>query len=116
MHFGYTEDEARALAGIYVGTVYTAGGISAVIASGELAKQFGEDVAAGTKPGASKVTSEKGSQIHNRRKIFHPSRTLRRGKPVKVTTAKRKKVPARLSSREIIFSIQQQIRFLLNIR
>ncbi len=43
MRFGYTEDEARARAGVYVGSVYTAGGIGAVVASGMAAKQLGND-------------------------------------------------------------------------
>lgn len=50
MRFGYTEDEARARAGVYVGSVYTAGGISAVVASGALAKQIGEDITQVEKP------------------------------------------------------------------
>jgi len=50
MRFGYTEEEAKARAGVYVGSVYIAGGISAVVASGALAKQFGEDIAQVEKP------------------------------------------------------------------
>ncbi|WP_181952664.1 cytidine deaminase-like fold-containing protein, partial [Yersinia canariae] len=53
MSFGYTEDEAKARAGAYVGSMYIAGGVSAVVASGTLTKQFGKDVASGTKPGNS---------------------------------------------------------------
>ncbi|MEX2942554.1 hemagglutinin repeat-containing protein [Serratia fonticola] len=53
MSFGYTEEEARARAGAYVGSMYIAGGLSAVVASGALTKQFGKDVASGTKPGNS---------------------------------------------------------------
>ena len=45
MTFGYTEEEARARAGAYVGSMYIAGGVSAVVASGVLTKQFGKDVA-----------------------------------------------------------------------
>jgi hypothetical protein len=44
MTFGYTEEEARARAGAYVGSMYIAG-VSAVVASGVLTKQFGKDVA-----------------------------------------------------------------------
>lgn len=55
MTFGYTEEEARARAGAYVGLMYIAGGVSAVVASGALTKQFGKDVASGTKPGNSTV-------------------------------------------------------------
>lgn len=50
MTFGYTEEEARARAGAYVGSMYIAGGVSAVVASGALTKQFGKDVAPGAKP------------------------------------------------------------------
>ena len=53
MSFGYTEDEAKARTGAYVGSMYILGGVSAVVASGALAKQFGKDVAPGTKPGNS---------------------------------------------------------------
>ncbi|MFE8149890.1 hemagglutinin repeat-containing protein [Brenneria goodwinii] len=53
MTFGYTEEEARARAGAYVGSMYIAGGVSAVVASGALTKQFGKDVAPGAKPGSS---------------------------------------------------------------
>ncbi|HDL8287174.1 TPA: VENN motif pre-toxin domain-containing protein, partial [Yersinia enterocolitica] len=53
MSFGYTEDEAKARAGAYVGSMYIAGGVSAVVASGALTKQFGKDVASGTKLGNS---------------------------------------------------------------
>lgn len=53
MSFGYTEEEARARAGSYVGSMYIAGGLSAVVASGALTKQFGKDVAPGAKPGNS---------------------------------------------------------------
>ncbi|CNI77131.1 putative adhesin/hemolysin precursor [Yersinia intermedia] len=53
MSFGYTEDEAKARAGAYVGSMYIAGGVSAVVASGALTKQFGKDVASGTKSGNS---------------------------------------------------------------
>ncbi|MDF7663061.1 VENN motif pre-toxin domain-containing protein, partial [Erwiniaceae bacterium L1_54_6] len=53
MLFGYTEDEAKARAGAYVGSIYISGGVSTVVASGELANQFGKDVAPGTKPGSS---------------------------------------------------------------
>ncbi|VXC48117.1 conserved hypothetical protein [Enterobacterales bacterium 8AC] len=53
MTFGYTEEEARARAGAYVGSMYIAGGVSAVVASGALTKQFGKDVALGAKPGNS---------------------------------------------------------------
>lgn len=52
MTFGYTEEEARARAGAYVGSMYIAGGVSAVVASGALTKQFGKDVALGVKPSA----------------------------------------------------------------
>ncbi len=50
MTFGYTEEEARARAGAYVGTMYIEGGVSAVVASGALTKQFGKDVAPGANP------------------------------------------------------------------
>ncbi|MFE8049743.1 hemagglutinin repeat-containing protein [Brenneria goodwinii] len=53
MTFGYTEEEARARAGAYVGSMYISGGVSAVVASGALTKQFGKDVAPGAKPGSS---------------------------------------------------------------
>ncbi|THB82738.1 AT-2 family transporter, partial [Pantoea allii] len=53
MSFGYTEVEAKARAGSYVGSIYIASGVSAVLASGALAKQFGKDVAPGTKQGNS---------------------------------------------------------------
>lgn len=51
MTFGYTEEEARSRAGAYVGSMYIVGGVSAVVASGALTKQFGKDVALGAKPG-----------------------------------------------------------------
>ncbi|MGP2467998.1 hemagglutinin repeat-containing protein [Yersinia sp. 2540 StPb PI] len=54
MTFGYTEEEARARAGAYVGTMYITGGFSAVVASGALAKQFGKDAALGAKPDVGK--------------------------------------------------------------
>lgn len=47
--FGYTPDEAKARAGAYVGSMYIANGVSAVVASGALAKQFGNDVALSNK-------------------------------------------------------------------
>ncbi|WP_210530783.1 hemagglutinin repeat-containing protein [Pantoea ananatis] len=53
MTFGYTEEEARARAGAYVGSIYIAGGVSALVSSGALTKQFGKDVALGAKPGNS---------------------------------------------------------------
>jgi filamentous hemagglutinin len=49
MRFGYTEEEARARAGVYIGGMYLYGGISAIVASKELVKQFGEDIAVGNK-------------------------------------------------------------------
>jgi len=57
MSFGYTEEEARARAGAYVGSMYIAGGVSAVVASGALTKQFGKDVALNNKGSASGTTS-----------------------------------------------------------
>ncbi|MEQ4923746.1 VENN motif pre-toxin domain-containing protein [Proteus hauseri] len=44
-HFGYPDKEARARAGMYVSSIYAFGGISAVVNSGALVKQFGKDVA-----------------------------------------------------------------------
>ncbi|WP_220176976.1 VENN motif pre-toxin domain-containing protein [Dickeya zeae] len=49
MRFGYTEEEARARAGVYIGGMYLYGGVSAIVASKELVKQFGEDIAVGNK-------------------------------------------------------------------
>ncbi|WP_418163002.1 hypothetical protein [Pantoea vagans] len=57
MSFGYTEDEAKARAGSYIGSMYIASGVSAVVASGALAKQFGKDVALNNKASASGVAS-----------------------------------------------------------
>ncbi|WP_338404775.1 DUF6862 domain-containing protein, partial [Pantoea agglomerans] len=57
MSFGYTEDEAKARAGAYVGSMYIASGVSAVVASGALAKQFGKDVALNNKASASGAAS-----------------------------------------------------------
>ncbi|CNJ09617.1 putative hemolysin [Yersinia intermedia] len=57
MSFGYTEDEAKARAGAYVGSMYIAGGVSAVVASGALTKQFGKDVALNNKGSASGAAS-----------------------------------------------------------
>ncbi len=50
MAFGYTEEEAKARAGAYVSAMYVTGGVSAVVASGSLVKQFGKDVAQGRNP------------------------------------------------------------------
>ncbi|EMT6385318.1 VENN motif pre-toxin domain-containing protein [Providencia rettgeri] len=47
-NFGYTDEEARTRAGVYVGSIYVFGGMSAIANSGALVKQFGKDVA---KPG-----------------------------------------------------------------
>lgn len=44
MTFGYTEEEAKARVGAYVGAMYVSDGVSAVVASGALVKQFGKDV------------------------------------------------------------------------
>ncbi|WP_315309964.1 hemagglutinin repeat-containing protein [Pantoea vagans] len=55
--FGYTPDEAKARAGAYVGSMYIANGVSAVVASGALAKQFGKDVALNNKASASGAAS-----------------------------------------------------------
>ncbi|MDX4951736.1 DUF6862 domain-containing protein [Proteus mirabilis] len=44
-NFGYTNEEARTRAGMYVGSIYLLGGTSAVANSGALVKQFGKDVA-----------------------------------------------------------------------
>ncbi len=44
-NFGYTDEEARSRAGMYVGSIYLLGGTSAVANSGALVKQFGKDVA-----------------------------------------------------------------------
>ncbi|WP_024913292.1 hemagglutinin repeat-containing protein [Chania multitudinisentens] len=57
MSFGYTEEEAKARAGAYVGSMYIVGGVSAVVASGALAKQFGKDVASGGKNSTSGATN-----------------------------------------------------------
>ena len=54
-NFGYTNEETRTRAGMYVGTIYLLGGMSAIANSGALVKQFGKDVA---KPN---VTSPKGN-------------------------------------------------------
>ncbi|MEQ5288393.1 VENN motif pre-toxin domain-containing protein, partial [Providencia huaxiensis] len=54
-NFGYTDEEARTRAGMYVGSIYLLGGMSAVANSGALVKQFGKDVA---KPN---VTTPKGN-------------------------------------------------------
>ncbi|XWJ91302.1 VENN motif pre-toxin domain-containing protein [Phytobacter ursingii] len=48
MTFGYSEDEAKSRASAYVGVMYVSGGVSAVVASGALVKQFGKDVATKT--------------------------------------------------------------------
>ncbi|WP_230085933.1 MULTISPECIES: VENN motif pre-toxin domain-containing protein, partial [unclassified Providencia] len=44
-NFGYSDEEARARAGTYVGSIYLLGGMSAIVNSGALVKQFGKDVA-----------------------------------------------------------------------
>ena len=44
-NFGYSDEEARARAGTYVGSIYLLGGMSAIANSGALVKQFGKDVA-----------------------------------------------------------------------
>ncbi|MEQ5575391.1 hypothetical protein ABN306_21670, partial [Providencia huaxiensis] len=54
-NFGYTDEEARTRAGMYVGSIYLLGGMSAIANSGALVKQFGKDVA---KPN---VTTPKGN-------------------------------------------------------
>lgn len=41
-NFGYTNEEARTRAGMYVGSIYLLGGMSAVANSGALVKQFGK--------------------------------------------------------------------------
>ncbi|MEX0425889.1 VENN motif pre-toxin domain-containing protein, partial [Providencia rettgeri] len=56
-NFGYTDEEARTRAGMYVGSIYLLGGMSAVANSGALVKQFGKDVA---KPN---VVPPKGNQV-----------------------------------------------------
>lgn len=55
--FGYADEEARARAGVYVGSIYIFGGMSAIANSGALVKQFGKDVA---KPN---VAPPKGNQV-----------------------------------------------------
>ncbi|MDR9740683.1 VENN motif pre-toxin domain-containing protein [Proteus terrae] len=44
-NFGYPDNEARVRAGMYVGSIYAFGGVSAVVNSGILVKQFGKDIA-----------------------------------------------------------------------
>ncbi|ARA23056.1 hypothetical protein [Proteus mirabilis] len=44
-NFGYTDEEARTRAGVYVGSIYVFGGMSAIANSGAFVKQFGKDVA-----------------------------------------------------------------------
>lgn len=55
MTFGYTEDEAKARAGVYVGAMYISGGVSAVVASGALVKSFGKDVSKGASSSSAKT-------------------------------------------------------------
>lgn len=73
MAMGYTEDESRARAGVYVGTVYAASGISGVLASGSLVKQFVKDVAPAEKPGNS-APGRKGP-VYVEEPPFNPSGT-----------------------------------------
>ncbi|WP_338110803.1 DUF6862 domain-containing protein [Rosenbergiella australiborealis] len=63
MTFGYTEEEARARAGTYVGSIYVLGGMSAVLSSNSLTKQFGKDVATEAKPSRSTTSSFDASEI-----------------------------------------------------
>ncbi|WP_241587755.1 VENN motif pre-toxin domain-containing protein [Rosenbergiella epipactidis] len=56
MTFGYTEEEARARAGTYVGSIYVLGGMSAVLSSNSLTKQFGKGVAGDAKPSGNTTT------------------------------------------------------------
>ncbi|WP_338136326.1 VENN motif pre-toxin domain-containing protein [Providencia huaxiensis] len=63
-NFGYTDEEARTRAGMYVGSIYLLGGMSAVVNSGALVKQFGKDVA---KPNVKpEVTPPKNSETYFR--------------------------------------------------
>ncbi|EKT64537.1 filamentous hemagglutinin outer membrane protein [Providencia burhodogranariea DSM 19968] len=58
-NFGYTDEEARTRAGMYVGSIYLLGGMSAVANSGALVKQFGKDVAKpNVKPNESSLTGK----------------------------------------------------------
>ena len=58
-NFGYTDEEARTRAGMYVGSIYLLGGMSAVANSGALVKQFGKDVAKpNVKPGVSQPKND----------------------------------------------------------
>ncbi|MBG3015522.1 hemagglutinin repeat-containing protein [Proteus mirabilis] len=58
-NFGYTDEEARSRAGMYVGSIYLLGGTSAVANSGALVKQFGKDVAKpNVKPNESSLTGK----------------------------------------------------------
>ncbi|WP_439127200.1 VENN motif pre-toxin domain-containing protein [Rosenbergiella epipactidis] len=64
MTFGYTEEEARARAGTYVGSIYVLGGMSAVLSSNSLTKQFGKDVVTDAKPSGNttpKIDTGKGT-------------------------------------------------------
>ena len=63
MTFGYTEEEARARAGTYVGSIYVLGGMSAVLSSNSLTKQFGKDVVTDVKPSRSTTSSFDASEI-----------------------------------------------------
>ncbi|MEX9871803.1 VENN motif pre-toxin domain-containing protein, partial [Providencia huaxiensis] len=63
-NFGYSDEEARARAGTYVGSIYLLGGMSAIANSGALVKQFGKDVA---KPNVKpEVTPPKNSETYFR--------------------------------------------------
>ncbi|MGI3105905.1 VENN motif pre-toxin domain-containing protein [Dickeya fangzhongdai] len=73
MRLGYTEDEARARAGVYVGSMYLAGGISAIVASKELVKQFGEDIAVGNK---SSIAGAANSLVKNADGIYEVTMNL----------------------------------------
>ncbi|EPK8019646.1 hypothetical protein KKI84_000724 [Providencia rettgeri] len=63
-NFGYSDEEARARAVTYVGSIYLLGGMSAIANSGALVKQFGKDVA---KPNVKpEVTPPKNSETYFR--------------------------------------------------
>lgn len=84
MTFGYTEEEARARAGTYVCSIYVLGGMSAVLSSNSLIKQFGKDVVTDVKPSRSTTSSFDANEIRFSQNTVSQTKT-ERGTGVKYT-------------------------------